>query len=67
LAFDESRVVAGATREVGTGFDYRVTAAGQAEVLSEALRIAPGLGVATVIETRVGFRPVSADGRPLLG
>jgi D-amino-acid dehydrogenase len=62
-----SRIVAGATRELGTGFDYRVTAAGQAEVLSEALRIAPGLGAATLVETRVGFRPVSRDGRPLLG
>jgi glycine/D-amino acid oxidase-like deaminating enzyme len=67
LAFDDSRVVAGATRESGAGFDYRVTAAGQAEVLSEALRIAPGLGVASLVETRVGFRPVSLDGRPLLG
>ena len=67
LAFDGSRIVAGATRELGTGFDYRVTAAGQAEVLSEALRIAPGLGAATLVETRVGFRPVSPDGRPLLG
>ena len=66
LAFDDSRVVAGATRELGTGFDYRVTAAGQAEVLSEALRTAPGLGAATLVETRVGFRPVSADGRPLV-
>ena len=67
LAFDDSRVVAGATRESGAEFDYRVTAAGQAEVLSEALGIAPGLGAATLVETRVGFRPISLDGRPLLG
>lgn len=67
LAFEDSRVVAGATREAGAGFDYRVTAAGQAEVLQEALHIAPGLAAATVIETRVGFRPASADGLPLLG
>jgi D-amino-acid dehydrogenase len=66
LAFDDSRVVAGATRESGAGFDYRITASGQAEVLSEALHIAPGLGDATIIETRVGFRPVGA-GAPLLG
>ena len=66
LAFDDSRVVAGATRESGAGFDYRITAAGQAEVLTEALRVAPGLGSATIIETRVGFRPVGAAG-PLLG
>jgi D-amino-acid dehydrogenase len=67
LAFDDSRVVAGATRESGVGFDYRVTASGQAEVLAEALRVAPGLATATVVETRVGFRPVGPGGRPLLG
>ena len=66
LAFDDLRVVVGATREPGVGFDYRVTAAGQAEVLSQALHVAPGLGTATMIETRVGFRPVGA-GRPELG
>jgi D-amino-acid dehydrogenase len=67
VPFDGGRIVAGATRETGAGFDYRVTASGQAEVLAEALRIAPGLGAATMIETRVGFRPVGAEIRPLLG
>jgi D-amino-acid dehydrogenase len=67
VPFDGGRIVAGATRETGTGFDYRVTAAGQAEVLAEALNIAPGLGAATVIETRVGFRPLGAEVRPCLG
>lgn len=67
LAFEDSRIVAGATREADSGFDYRVTAAGQAEALHEALRVAPGLANATVTETRVGFRPLSTDGLPLLG
>jgi D-amino-acid dehydrogenase len=67
VPFDGGRIVAGATRESGAGFDYRVTAAGQAEVLSEALGVAPGLATATMIETRVGFRPVGADLRPMLG
>ncbi len=67
LAFDGSRVVAGATRESGTGFDYRVTPGGLAEVLEQALAVAPGLATATYLETRVGFRPMSPDGRPLLG
>jgi D-amino-acid dehydrogenase len=67
LAFDDARVVVGATREIGVGFDYRVTAAGQAEVLAEALHVAPGLATATIIETRVGFRPVGRSVRPLLG
>jgi D-amino-acid dehydrogenase len=67
LAFEHGRIVVGATREANAGFDYRVTAAGQAEVLQHALQVAPGLGTATVLETRIGFRPVSADGLPLLG
>ena len=67
LAFGDSRVVVGATRESGVGFDFRITAAGQAEVLAEALRVAPGLGTATIIETRIGFRPVGPSVRPLLG
>jgi D-amino-acid dehydrogenase len=67
LSFEDSRVVVGATRETGAGFDHRITAAGQAEVLNEALRVAPGLGPATLIETRVGFRPVGPDIKPMLG
>jgi D-amino-acid dehydrogenase len=67
LAFDDARVVAGATRESGVGFDYGVTSAGQAEVLAEALRVAPGLAAATIIETRVGFRPTGPGARPMLG
>ena len=67
LGFPGSRIVVGATRETGSGFDYRVTAGGQAEVLAEALKIAPGLGTATLVETRVGFRPVGPGFRPFLG
>lgn len=67
LAFPGERVVAGATREDGAGFDPRVTAGGVHEVLSEALRLAPGLADATLSEVRVGFRPASSDGLPSLG
>jgi D-amino-acid dehydrogenase len=67
LTFGENRVVVGATRENGTGFDYRVTVSGQAELLAEALRIAPGLSTASVAETRIGFRPASPDGLPIFG
>lgn len=67
VPFDDGRVVVGATRESGVGFDYRVTAMGQAQVLAEALQVAPGLGAATVVETRVGFRPVGPGVRPMLG
>ena len=37
------RIVAGATRETGSGFDYRLTAAGTHDVLTQALRVAPRL------------------------
>jgi D-amino-acid dehydrogenase len=67
LAFDDSRVVVGATRETGSGFDYRVTPGGLAEVLGEALSVAPGLRSGTYLETRVGFRPAGPDHLPLLG
>jgi D-amino-acid dehydrogenase len=67
LAFDDSRIVAGATREIGTGFDYRVTPGGLAEILGQALTVAPGLAAGTYLETRVGFRPMGPDARPLLG
>jgi D-amino-acid dehydrogenase len=67
VAFDDGRVAVGATRETDAGFDPRVTAAGQLEVLRDALAIAPGLADATVIETRVGLRPLPGDGLPVVG
>src|ERR1019366_2625278 len=63
----DSRAVAGATRGTGSGFDYRVTPGGLAEVLEHALAVAPGLAAGSYQETRVGFRPLGPDIRPLLG
>ena len=67
VAFEDSRIVAGATREPGAGFDARVTAGGLREVLAQALAVAPGLASATHLENRVGLRPAGPDTRPLLG
>ena len=67
LTFAPDRVVAGATRESESGFDARMTAGGVHEVLAEALRLAPGLAGATLAEVRIGLRPASPDGLPLLG
>jgi D-amino-acid dehydrogenase len=66
LAFP-GRIVAGATREDGPGFDARVTAEGTARVRAEALSIAPGLAGAPLLEMRVGLRPMAARGYPYLG
>ena len=67
VSWPDHRVVAGATRETGSGFEPVTTAAGIREVLSEALRVAPGLAGARVKEIRVGLRPLAADGLPVLG
>jgi glycine/D-amino acid oxidase-like deaminating enzyme len=67
VPWPEGRVAVGATRETGSGFDPRPTAAGFREVLTEALRVAPGLADAQILEIRVGLRPLCADGLPVLG
>ncbi len=66
LTFAPNRVVCGATRETGSGYDLRVTAGGLNSVTNEALRVAPGLADGTVLETRVGLRPLSDDGLPFI-
>lgn len=67
VSFDHSKVVVGATRETGAGFDYRLTVSGVKEVLDEALQVAPGLATGTLEEVRIGFRPAGQDILPLLG
>ncbi|MEV8214080.1 FAD-dependent oxidoreductase [Leifsonia sp. NPDC077715] len=67
VAFDDSRVAVGATRETGSRFDPRVTAEGQRQVLENALSVAPGLADATLIETRVGLRPLPDGELPTVG
>ncbi len=65
--FGGGRLVVGATREPGAAFDARVTAEGVRDVLDGVLTIAPGLDVATIAELRVGLRPVTSDGLPIVG
>jgi D-amino-acid dehydrogenase len=67
LGFPGGKVVAGATRETGRGFDTAVTSRGLHELLTEALAIAPGIAVCRIIETRVGLRPMSPDRIPAIG
>lgn len=67
LTFPGGRIVAGATREDHAGFDVRETAGGVHEALSQALRIAPGLADTTLREVRIGLRPATPDGLPILG
>ncbi|BCC12214.1 D-amino acid dehydrogenase small subunit [Bacillus cereus] len=67
LTFDNGHVVIGATHENETGFDQRVTAGGLHEVFHKAITVAPGLENATMLETRVGFRPFTPGFLPVIG
>jgi D-amino-acid dehydrogenase len=67
VPFGDGRVVVGATREPDID-DVRVTAGGVSRVLAQALDLAPGLGDATLTETRVGLRPYpTVDHHPTIG
>jgi D-amino-acid dehydrogenase len=67
LTFRPNRVVMGATREVGSGSEVKMTAGGVHQVLNQGLGIAPGLMPATIAEIRIGLRPMSPDGLPIIG
>src|SRR5262249_28317331 len=66
LTFPPGRVVVGATREAGV-LGLLPTAAGLPGGRARALRPAPGLGDGVVAEVRVGIRPMSLDGLPVVG
>lgn len=67
VAYDDQRIIAGATHENGLGFDNHVTPIGMQEIIEKALRIAPGLAQSAVLETRVGFRPSTPGYLPVIG
>ncbi|MCH1638528.1 FAD-binding oxidoreductase [Paenibacillus timonensis] len=68
LAFDDGRIVIGATHENDPpGYDTRVTAGGLHEVINKALVVAPGLADGSFLEVRVGFRPFTPDFLPVFG
>lgn len=62
----DGRIVVGATREL-VGWDGRLTAGGVAWLLQSAVEVLPALGACAVQELWTGFRPLSADGLPLIG
>ncbi|WP_408894896.1 NAD(P)/FAD-dependent oxidoreductase [Paenibacillus taichungensis] len=68
LAFDQQKIVIGATHENDTeGYDTRVTAGGMQEILNKGLELAPGLADSTFQEVRVGFRPFTPGFLPVMG
>jgi glycine oxidase len=63
---DDGRLLVGASVEEA-GFDQRVTARAQRDLLDAALAAMPALGELTVAETWAGLRPGTVDGLPYLG
>jgi glycine oxidase len=62
----DGRLVVGATREE-TGWDASLTAGGVAWLLNRAMEVIPATKDAPIAEIWTGFRPLSADGLPLIG
>jgi glycine oxidase len=60
------RVLVGATVE-DAGFDERATAAGVRDLLEAGCALVPHLWQASFEEVRVGLRPASPDGLPIIG
>ena len=60
------RVLVGATVE-DAGFDERATAAGVRDLLEAGCGLVPHLWQASFAEVRVGLRPASPDGMPIIG
>ena len=62
----DGRLVVGATREEA-GWNASFTAGGIAWLLNRAMDVVPGLAECAIAEMWIGFRPLSADGLPLIG
>ena len=67
VCWPDNRVVVGTTREANAGYNPITTVEGLMAVMHEATRVAPGLRTASIREIRVGLRPLSRDGMPVIG
>ena len=66
VPWTDGTLLIGATSE-DVGFDQRSTLAGVSSLIAAALDLLPGLGDATLLGVRVGLRPATADGLPIIG
>ena len=62
----DGTVIAGGTEE-DSGFDARPTVAGTASLLELARKLVPGLDGANLQRVWAGLRPVTPDGKPIVG
>jgi glycine oxidase len=66
VPWQDRSVLVGATVE-DVGFDERTTAAGVRDLLDALCGLLPGAWRSTFREARVGLRPASSDGLPIIG
>ena len=66
VPWTDGTVLIGATSE-DVGFDERATSEGVRMLLSAAEALVPALSSATFVDVRVGLRPASSDGLPVVG
>jgi glycine oxidase len=66
VPWENGTVLVGATVE-DVGFDERATAAGVRDLLEAVCELLPDAWRASFIEARVGLRPATADGLPIIG
>ena len=66
IVYPDGSAVAGATRE-DTGYDSNSSLAAVHQLCGKALALAPGLSRAALSGVRVGLRPVTVDGAPIVG
>lgn len=67
LFLPKGRVISGATREDTSQFACEPTASGVHGLLERTFQLLPGLATAHFDGVRVGLRPVTGDGLPVLG
>lgn len=66
VPWSDGTLLIGATSE-DVGFDERSTLAGISSLLAAASAVLPGIGDATFLDVRVGLRPATTDGLPIIG
>jgi glycine oxidase len=66
VPWNDGTVLVGATVE-DVGFDERTTAAGVRDLLDAVCELLPLAWGATFLEARVGLRPATDDGLPVIG
>jgi glycine oxidase len=66
VPWDDGTLLVGATMEE-VGFDERATVSGVSALLAAVQRVLPAASAAMFQGVRVGLRPATPDGRPILG